>query len=476
MSGPGFFKKRTLVYGGSSAAAVILVIAILVVAALLAQRFPYRWDVTKNKSQSLTAMSRALVAEVKHPLTMTAFFPEGHQDRQRAKEVLQMYAYANQQISFKIVDPEREPMTARDAGYRYPGNVLLAYQGRRQMADKTGEGPLDNAIRKLLRPVEKKIYFLAGHGERATQNRRRNGFSTAGKALENEGYQVETLNLLSTSSVPKDATAVVVAGPTKTLFPNEIAALKDYLVRGGRILMLLAPFEDGGLKDFLSAYGVDLNNGIILDMNQLTQAIGASAVMPLALNYGVHRITRDFNNVVTIYPEARPLTLKPGIKGVTLMPLVTSTKTSWEKVGQEWIKAKKAAYDPKTDRKGPFTIAALVELKPQPHQEEKGKKPGAKAQKEKPELKPVLVVFGDVDFADNGYFNLSGNGDLFLNTINYLAAEEGQIVVHRQESKAQPLTLKGWQAWYLFLSCVVVLPLIMLVAGVRAYLRRRRRK
>jgi len=466
------FQRRTLIYGGTSAVSVVLVIGILVMAGLLANRFPYRWDVTKDQSQSLTAMSRALLPEVKHPLTMTAFFPEGHAERQRAKEVLQMYGYANREVTFRIVDPEREPLKAKEAGYRYPGNVLLEYQGRRQMTEKTDEEALTNAIRRLLKPEVKKVYFLTGHGERTPQNRERTGFSNAGKALENEGYKVEELNLLTKAEVPQDAAVVVVAGPNKPLFPNEVAALKTYLVGGGRILLLLAPFQDAGLKDFLTGYGVGLNDGMILDMNQLTQAIGVNAIMPIAMQYGPHRITQDFTNVVTIYPLARPLILKQGIPGVTLLPLVTSTNTSWEKLGQEWIKGEKGDFDSQKDKQGPFTLAALVELKPQPPKAEKGKTPQPKAKKEE-EKKPYLVVFGDVDFAGNAYFNLSGNGDLFLNTMNFLAAEEKQILVRREESKAQPLTLTGWQAWFLFLTSLVALPLIMLAAGVRAYLRRR---
>ena len=119
-------------------------------------------------------------------------------------------------------------------------------------------------------------------------------------------------------------------------------------------------------------------------------------------------------------------------------------------------------------------MAALAELKPPAPPKAKGKTPEKKAKKEEPEKKPYLAVFGDVDFAANAYFNLSGNGDLFLNTVNFLAAETNQIVVHRKASKAQPLTMKGWQAWFIFLTCVVILPLIMLGAGVRAYVRRRR--
>jgi ABC-type uncharacterized transport system involved in gliding motility auxiliary subunit len=119
------------------------------------------------------------------------------------------------------------------------------------------------------------------------------------------------------------------------------------------------------------------------------------------------------------------------------------------------MKSGKATYDPQTDKKGPFTLAALAEIKPEPGKEAKGKTTPKPAKKEGEEKKPYLVVFGDVDFATNAYFNLSGNGDLFLNTVN---------------------VLKGWQGWFLFLTCLVALPLIMLAAGVRAYLRRRGQK
>jgi len=328
----------------------------------------------------------------------------------------------------------------------------------------------------LLKPEVKKVFFLTGHGERSLKEQDRKGLSGAKRALENEGYQVEDLNLLAKAEVPQDAAAVAVVGPTKPLFPNEMAALKGYLNRGGRVLLLLEPFQDAGLKDFLTGYGVELDNGMILDMNQLTQAIGASAIMPLAMQYGPHRITRDFTNVVTIYPLARPLILKPGAKDVALIPLVTTTATSWEKIGQEWMKEGKANYDPQKDKKGPFTLAALAEIKLEPGKEEKGKTPEKGAKKEGEEKKTYLVTFGDVDFATNAYFNLSGNGDLFLNTMNFLGSEEKQILVRREEKKAQPLTLKGWQAWFLFLTSLAALPLIMLAAGVRAYLRRRGRR
>jgi ABC-type uncharacterized transport system involved in gliding motility auxiliary subunit len=467
---------RTVLYGGGSAAAVALVLAILVVVNLLAGRYPGRLDLTQGKSQSLTAVTLALLKDVDKPLTLTAFFPEGQGDRQRAREVLENYTYANPKVSFTFVDPDREPHKAREAGFRFPGNVLLEYDGRRQMADRADEEALSEALRRLLRPQQKKVYFLTGHGERSLEEPRREGLLTAKRALENEGFLLAELNLLQQGKIPPEAAAVVVAGPVKPLFPQEIAALKEYLGRGGRLLVMLEPFQDAGLKDFLAGYGVELNDGLVLDHNQVSQALGASVVMPIAVKYGPHRITRDFTNVVTLFPLARPLGLRRDLPGAAGLPLALSTQTSWEKIGREVLKKEEWDFNPQKDRQGPFHLAVLVELKPP---ERKDAAAGPTAAPDKPQemgKTAYLAVFGDVDFATNGYFNLSMNGDLFLNTVNFLAEEEKQILIRRDEKKPQPLSLTSWQIYGLFFLTLILIPGAMLAAGVAAYVRRRARR
>jgi ABC-type uncharacterized transport system involved in gliding motility auxiliary subunit len=467
-----------VLYGAGTALSVLLVVGILVLVSLLANWHSQRWDVTRGQTQSLSPVSKALLKDVTKPLTMTVFLPEGAGERQSAKEVLQLYVYHNPQISYRFVDPEREPLKAQQAGYRFAGNVLLDYQGRHQMADQPDENAITNALRKVLKVERKKVYFLAGHGERSLNDPKHGGFQVAKKALENEGYEVEPLNLLTQGAVPPDAAVVVIAAPKKPLLSTEVQGLKAYQDKGGRLLVMLEAFEDGGLKDFLAGYGVDLDNGLILDVNQVSQSLGLSAVMPIVSQYGPSKITQDFKNIVTIYPMARPLFLKKEQPDVTLLPLATTMSTSYEKLGKEWIKAEKAAFDAKTDKKGPFTLAVQAEIKPTTPQAAQAPPPGkdpkpAPTAGPEPESKTYMVVFGDVDFAANSFFNLFGNGDLFLNTTNFLAQALGQITV-RTSDKAQILTLKSGQAWWLFLASLVWAPIIMLAAGIWAYRRRRR--
>ena len=179
---------------------------------------------------------------------------------------------------------------------------------------------------------------------------------------------------------------------------------------------------------------------------------------------------------------ARPLLLKKDLPGVSLLALATTMSTSYAKLGKEWIKDEKAAFDAATDKKGPFSVAAQAEIKLTPAKAETARKDGqdqGRAAKKQPEppaaSKTYLVVFGDADFAANSFFNLFGNGDLFLNTTNFLAQAMEQITV-RGAGKAQLLTLKRGQIWALFLASLVGFPLVMLVAGIWAYRRRRARR
>ena len=474
------FQKRNVLYGASSVASVLLVLGILCLVALLTNWHPMRWDTTREQTQSLSPVTKALLKEVTEPLTLTVFIPEGAAERQSAKEIVQLYEYHNPKVTYRFVDPEREPLKAQQAGYRFAGNVLLDYQGRRQMADQTDENAITNALRKVLKKERQKVYFLAGHGERALDDPKPGGFQVAKQALDNEGYEIESLNLLSRGAVPPDAAVVIVAAPKKLLMSTEVQALKAYLEKGGRLFIMLEAFEDGGLKGFLAGYGVGLDNGLILDVNQVSQSLGLSAVMPLVSQYGPSKITQDFKNLITIYPMARPLILRKDHPDVSLLPLATTMSTSYEKLGKEWIKAEKAAFDAKTDKKGPFTVAAQVEIKLTPKKSEPAPKDGqGQAGAEQPAppegSKTYLVVFGDADFAANSFFNLFGNGDLFLNTTNFLARAMEQITV-RGAGKAQLLTLKSGQAWMLFLVTMVGVPLVMLVAGIWAYRRRRARR
>ncbi len=121
--------------------------------------------------------------------------------------------------------------------------------------------------------------------------------------------------------------------------------------------------------------------------------------------------------------------------------------------------------DPETDERGPFTIAAIISRKP--------KTGDVATPSGGEEEEAILAVFGDSDFTTNSNFHFSGNGDLFLNTVSWLAQEKNLISIRAQESTFAPLFLSRAQGRVLMYVSLIVLPMGILVIGLSVWKRRR---
>ncbi len=148
-------------------------------------------------------------------------------------------------------------------------------------------------------------------------------------------------------------------------------------------------------------------------------------------------------------------------------------------------------FDKDKDKEGPISIAAVVTVEPkeeekqepkeekETEEEEKDKKETeAKEEKETEEAEKVkqegrLAVFGDSDFATNRYFNFSGNGNFFLNTVNWLTEEADLISIQSKTSSPRTLHMTATQGRILFFVSLIILPLIVLVIGISVWVRRR---
>jgi ABC-type uncharacterized transport system involved in gliding motility auxiliary subunit len=87
--------------------------------------------------------------------------------------------------------------------------------------------------------------------------------------------------------------------------------------------------------------------------------------------------------------------------------------------------------------------------------------------------KAGLVVFGDSDFASNNYLNLSGNRDLFLNTVSWLAEEENLIAIRPKESGSFFTPVTATQERLIFWLSMIALPAVVVGSGVATYMWRR---
>uniref|UniRef100_A0A832A952 ABC-type uncharacterized transport system domain-containing protein n=1 Tax=Desulfacinum infernum TaxID=35837 RepID=A0A832A952_9BACT len=481
---PKTLRSRRLHYGSSAIFSTVVFLAILVVVALIAERHPLRADLSETGQFSLSEQSRKIVASLQEPVTVKAFFAGGAPEASRAKDLLETYRYYNKNIRYEFIDPDREPQLARQYEIRDYGVLVVEGLGRKETVPRADEEALTNALFKLSRNEDKTVYFLTGHGERSPEEMNKTGYSSAKSALVKENYQVKPLNLMQQSQVPQDAAVVLVVGPQKPLFPEETASLEAYLLRGGKIVFFLDPEKDGGVRSLVEKYGIVLGDDMIID--KLSRVFGGSYLMPVVTQYGSHKITQGFN-VATFYSEARSVAASPNPpEGATLVTLASTSENAWAETDLERLFRGEASFEEGKDKPGPVSVGVLAAVETRKFSEkhsddvqaqnkpQESEKPAG--EKDASETRPplgYLVVFGDSDFVDNTHFGVSGNGDLFLNMVHFLAEEETLITIEPRKQKAQTLMLTENQARMIFWTSMVGVPLMVVLIAFGVYRVRR---
>jgi ABC-type uncharacterized transport system involved in gliding motility auxiliary subunit len=83
------------------------------------------------------------------------------------------------------------------------------------------------------------------------------------------------------------------------------------------------------------------------------------------------------------------------------------------------------------------------------------------------------VVVGNSGWVANGFLRFNGNRDLFLNMMNWLSSDEDLISIRPKEPEDRRLNMTARQMSMVFYESVVFIPLLIVLAGVGVWWRRR---
>ncbi|GAJ18702.1 unnamed protein product, partial [marine sediment metagenome] len=73
------------------------------------------------------------------------------------------------------------------------------------------------------------------------------------------------MNLRATPSIPEDCAALVIAAPQQSLTSSEVDIIQRYLESGKQALILINPNPPPEMKQLLSFWGIDIEDGIVID-------------------------------------------------------------------------------------------------------------------------------------------------------------------------------------------------------------------
>lgn len=453
----GAFTSRSGKLGTNMGVLTIAVIAILALANFLGYRHHKRIDLTSEQLYSLSEQTRKVVAGLQKDVKVIKF---DKQEDPTLKDLMAEYKGAGRRLTYEFVDPGTKPEVAKQYKATAYGDTFVAAGDRIEKleAGQTGEQAITNAILKVTRDKLKTICFTEGHGEKslAASDPQGGGFSSVDKRLKSENYETKTISLVTGGgSVPAECAVLVVAGPKQGFLPAEASAIGKYLDEGGKAFLMLDPDTDPQLDPVLKAWNVQLGNNTVLDFNLASQLFGGGGpVAPAVMSYGSHPITQGFNRSMTIFPYVREVKVgNASGSGVNTQSLLTTSESSW---GETEIKAGvQPKLDEGTDTKGPVNIGVV----------------GSKSLGENKEAR--LVVIGDSDFASDGAIRAQRNGDLFLNSINWLAQDEDLIAIRPKNTTSRSVTMSEGQQRMFFWFSVALLPLLVMGTGAYVWWKRR---
>ncbi|ELR98008.1 Gldg family protein [Gloeocapsa sp. PCC 73106] len=448
--GGQFWRKRSIVVGTNTIITTLAFMLILGLLNFLAVRHDVRVDLTENQLFTLSPQSQAIVANLKGPLKVWVF---QEQINPGAQELLKNYRRYNPQFNFTFVDPEIEIQLAKKFEIQSPGEVHMEYQGKKRLIQRITEiEPLSEAkLTSAIQAIQsdrspRTLYFLQGHGE-TELNAVEAGLSEAVDSLEAKGYRVQPLNLAKVAKIPEDTGVIIIVSPKRALLEGETKAIKTYLENKGKLLLMIDPDTNSGLEKLLQDWGVKLDERIVIDVSGRGSLIGLGPATVVVTDYGNHPITQAFGEGISIYPVARPISTNtlPEVEAVAL--LITDEQT-W---AEARLDSQDIEFDPQEDIKGPLDIGVALTRD-----------------------SSRLAIIGNSTFVTNGWFTQQLNGDVFLNTVEWLGdTEESILSIRPKEPQNRRLNLTLMHSNLLSWLALVIVPLLGFITALITWWRRR---
>ena len=458
-------KNRRTQISANALLIIVLVVGIVGMLNYVSIRHSWRIDSTAQKEFSLSSQTVNILRNLEENVKLTAFIDETQS--RTLKDRLMEYTHYSGKFDYEIIDPIKEPDRVReffgpDKQYLDLPSLLLKTSLKEEQINSLLEEDITNALIKVTREEQRKVYLTQGHGEKTfyPDEPGMDGYQFVRESLEKQYFDVEELNLYQENEVPPDGDVLVVAGPIKKLAQNEVDAIGHFLNQGGNLFALLDPEVETGLDSLLESWNVQQNHDMVLESHSsfVLSSGGLSrqsnvSIAPTSAEYGEHSITKNFR-FATSFIKAQSLKIKDEVQdSLETTSLVFTSRNSWGETDLEMLFSEGRVSRDDTDNEGPTTVAMAVE-----------KTEGVTGR---------LVVVGDSDFASDVYIQQApGNLDFFLNIVSWLAEEEDLISVRPKDPENRTLTMTMRQQKLTLFFLIILLPLLAVRWGIHIYMKR----
>ena len=470
------FKAR---HAGIAALTNIAVLVVLVIINLLVQKIPADWDLTKRKLFSLTEDTKQLIESLDREVVIYLLAKPGMESAD-VLEVLEKYDNASKMVHLEIIDPDRNPTLinryTEDGQEVAQGSLIVTsgnysriidrmdlysisynQQGAPQVVGMTVEQRVTAAFSYVSTGREPKVYVLEGHNEYTLED------LNLLEPVKKANYTSTPLNLLKAGEVPSDTDILLVLSPERDLSDREADAIADYLARGGSVFIGMDLMGEvfPNFSSLLASYNVTIKQGVIMekDTNRLLPGLGNNPIFFSPRYPEENAITDPLKeNSLDVF-----LVTAMGIgetevqkRNLNVVPLLTSSSSSWLRTDMQERSESRVG----SDLPGPVNAAVSVAERNRDTGEENG-------------ARLIVLASGQSLSKLSGLGQIKANIEFFLNSLNWLSAQEDAVNISSKSLFRLPLRINALQAWIYAGIAILLIPLLIIIIGTVVNLRRK---
>lgn len=446
---------------------IALIVGILLVINALSQRFFLRFDLTEDKTYTLSQATRDILQNLEDPVTVTAYFTENlppnvAKVKSDFQEMLVEYSNISKgMLDYQFIAPQtdEEKQEALQNGVQpVMINVREKDQVKQQQAFlgatlKMGEQQevipfmqpgvameygLSTSIKKLAVVDKPSIGIVQGHGEPGLQE-----LSQVYQGLSIL-YNVENLDLASDAEVAPRFKTIAIVAPKDTIPNDHLAKLDAYLQRGGNLFIaydaVVGDLQQAQgrplntqLETWLRSKGLIVENNFVLDANcgsvSVQRQQGFFTVntpvsfpyLPVIQKFTAHPITKGIEQVTLAF--ASQVRYEGQDSSATFTPLATTSEKAataspplYFDINKQW-------------NNNDFPLSNIVV--------------GGVLESNFGGTVPArIVLFGDGDFpvtGQQGRGQTPDNISLMVNSIDWLSDDTGLIELRTKGVASRPI-------------------------------------
>lgn len=292
---PSELQKKS--YHFHSLSRIMLIIGIVAFANVLLSSVSWRLDLTANRQFTLSQPTKNIIQKLKNPATIKVFFSKQVPQhllsiKQDTEDLMAEYGrIGKNNIIIQYIDPKGDESLAAEAAKLGIPEIRFNTYEQEKIEVTTGyagiallygekiesipviqdtnslEYDITVAIQKMARDSTPIIGITTEHGE---------SLPTEVQQALGKQYEIKSINIKSGDLIPENVLTFLIAGPTQAFTEREKFVLDQFIMRGGRLIILASgtamneqylqtSVNDTGLNTILGEYGVIINSDTVID-------------------------------------------------------------------------------------------------------------------------------------------------------------------------------------------------------------------